>query len=434
VKLKRQIFFFSTIALLVLIFFVPIKLSCNRLPSGSSSSKDIQNAELKYIRDYTPVECSLDSSKSFKNNGLTYYVLDFPGIYTYFELAFLFFQEEDVQEKDANGNPERTEVSHFKVLTPWYKTWWAFLLYVIGFVLLVFIVVKWRAIKLAHKKQKIEKIVEERTKEIKKKYQQLEKENIRLKEQSEKLKEMDMIKSRFFDNLSHEFRTPMTLIMGPLEQMIDSSHDPQQKKQLELMHRSSQRMLNLINQLLALSRLDGGKMKLHAVNQNIVPFLKGILPSFSMMAHQNQLEMEFRSEEKEIFLYFDAQMMEEVMYNLLINAVNYTSPGEKITIFVSTDQQDHKKEKSSPSEFVKISVSDTGIGIPTEKLPHIFDRFYLVKDIHKGSGIGLALVKEIVILHHGKIDIHSREGKNSGTEFVIYLPLGNKHLREEEIV
>jgi len=186
----------------------------------------------------------------------------------------------------------------------------------------------------------------------------------------------------------------------------------------------------LINQLLDLSRFDSGKIKLQATSQNIVPFLKGILTSFHTLAVQNQLELDFQpGDEKDISIYFEAPKMEEVIVNLLINAVKFTPAGGRITLSVS-------KEGAESSGLVRISVRDTGIGIPKEQFSHIFDRFYqagnLKKKGHKGTGIGLALVKEIITLHHGKIDVHSQEGK--GTEFNIRLPLGAEHLEPEEIV
>ncbi|NIM16355.1 MAG: response regulator, partial [Candidatus Aminicenantes bacterium] len=340
-----------------------------------------------------------------------------------------------VRAKNVYEHMGEENTFRFKVLPPWYKTWWALLFYAILFFLLVFFIVRWRSGKLEREKQRLEQIVKERTKEINEKNQQLEKQTIKLTEQSEKLKEMDKVKSRFFANISHEFRTPLTLIMSPLEQMFDDTRDEKQKKELNMMLRNSRRLLTLINQLLDLSRIDSGKMKLQTACQNIVPFLKGILASFHGLARQNKLELDFHPEEEDISVYFDAQKLEEVMYNLLINAVKFTPPGGKITVSVSIDRQDQPEEGSLPPGFVKISVCDTGIGIPKDQLSQIFDRFFQAKiskeKAHKGTGIGLALTKEIVLLHRGKIDVHSQLGK--GTEFVILLPLEPKQPEPGEI-
>ncbi len=324
----------------------------------------------------------------------------------------------------------------FKVLPPWYKTWWAFLLYVLMAFSTVFYIVKWRSAKLEHDKQRLEQTVRERTSEINEKNQQLEKQTLQLQDQAEKLKEMDQVKSRFFANISHEFRTPLTLIMGPLEEMESESREKEQKERINLMLRNSRQLLTLINQLLDLSRIDSGKVKLLASPQDIVPFLKGILSSFQILAQHNQLGLEFQSEEDKVSLYFDYQKMEEVITNLLINAVKFTPTGGKITVSVKVGRE-QTGTAALGSEFVEISVQDTGMGIPIEQLPHIFDRFYQVQGpyprdhAHKGTGIGLALVKELINLHHGNIDVSSIEDK--GTTFTIRLPMGTAHLRPEEM-
>jgi signal transduction histidine kinase/DNA-binding NarL/FixJ family response regulator len=347
-----------------------------------------------------------------------------PGLYTF-----------KVQARNVYDHPGREDSFKFRVLPPWYRTWWAYLSYGALFFTAMLFFIKWRSGKLVREKQKLERIVIDRTKEIKDKNRKLEEQTFQLKEQSEKLKEMDRVKSRFFANISHEFRTPLTLIMGPMEQILAGNRDKDLKNQLNLMLRNSHRLLTLINQLLDLSRFDSGKMKLQAAPQNIVPFLKGIMASFEQLAVQKKLAVKFmaESEVEDISLYFDSPKMEQVFTNLLINAVKFTPAGGEIVVSVKRGQP---REGSFPAGFIEISVCDTGIGIPQEKLPHIFDRFYQVErpgsPDHKGTGIGLALTGELAALHHGKIDVHSREGM--GTEFVIHLPLGNEHLKADEVI
>jgi signal transduction histidine kinase/DNA-binding response OmpR family regulator len=336
-----------------------------------------------------------------------------------------------VQAKNIYEDLGREAVFKFKVLPPWYKTWWAVVMYIFLFFGVMFLVVKWRSARLEQEKQQLEQVVKERTKEV---YQK----NELLEEQSEKLKEMDRVKSRFFANISHEFRTPLTLIMGPLEQMLSGNRDKKENRQLGLMLRNSRRLLTLINQLLDLSRFDSGKMKLQAAPQNIIAFLKGIVASFGVLAQQNQLELKFEAREDDITLYFDAGKMEQVITNLLINAVKFTPAKGKIVIAVTREPG----EEEHSAHLLKISIEDTGVGIPKEQLPYVFDRFYQAEGSvretldqgHKGTGIGLALTKEVISLHHGNIDVHSRTGESSGTEFVILLPLGHEHLKPEEIV
>lgn len=329
-----------------------------------------------------------------------------------------------VKARNIYERESREDVYEFRILTPWYRTWWAFLIYAAILIISVFYFIKWRLRYLEHEKEKLELTIKERTKEIAGKNKQLEEKTGQLREQSEKLKEMDEVKSRFFANISHEFRTPLTLIMSPLEHLLASDRDKKEKKTLNAMLRNSQRLLTLINQLLDLSQIDSGKVKMTVSRHNIVSFLKGCAAAFDLMTEKKGLDLEVTADQEEIFLYFNSSKMEEVMYNLLINAFKFTPPGGKITVSVSMAE-----------EVAVLSVKDTGIGLSQEKMRRIFDRFYQAGDFHdighKGTGIGLALSREIIHLHHGTIDVNSKEGE--GTEFVIKLPFGLEHFKNDEI-
>ncbi|MCP4214921.1 MAG: response regulator [bacterium] len=285
-----------------------------------------------------------------------------------------------------------------------------------------------RSLKLEQEKLQLQQILRERTEEI-------EQKNHELENQSKKLQDLSEIKSQFFANISHEFRTPLTLIIGPLEQMLSQSDDTLERKKFTLMLRNSQRLLGLINQLLDLSKLDGGRMELQTGYQDVVPFLRGIAASFEMLALQNELDFLFRSYQEQIILYFDQVKLEEIIHNLLLNAIKFTPPGGKITVAASVDPG---IGPGFPEGAFVITVSDTGLGIPSDRLEHIFERFYQAggyeESKHKGSGIGLALSKELVELHYGEIDVSSRQGSNSGTTFTVRIPLGKQHLKEEEII
>ncbi|MCP5105860.1 MAG: response regulator [bacterium] len=329
-----------------------------------------------------------------------------------------------VRAENIYQNISREDVFQFKILPPWYKTWWVFLLYGIFSFLLVFFIVKWRSRRLVLEKQRLEQVVRDRTKEI--------------AEKSEQLKEMDKVKSRFFANISHEFRTPLTLIMGPLEQMLsgagpDAGDVRVQKKQLNLMLRNSRRLLNLINQLLDLSKFESGKMTLQAAPQNIISFIKGITASFETAAEQHELDLRFNAGDDTIILFVDPEKLEKVMSNLLSNAVKFTPPGGRISVSVTQTASG----SGFPTGSVEISVSDTGIGIPGDQLQYIFEHFYQVggsnEHKYKGSGIGLSLARELVMLHRGTIDVRSSEGPENGTEFIVRLPLGKEHLEPAEI-
>jgi signal transduction histidine kinase/DNA-binding response OmpR family regulator/ligand-binding sensor domain-containing protein len=323
----------------------------------------------------------------------------------------------------------------FTILPPWYLSWWAITAYVIMSGVLVFLLIKWRVRKLEQEKKKLQEKIRQSTRELEEKNRILETQTHRLQEKSEELKEMNRIKSRFFANISHEFRTPLTLIMAPLEKKLEECLDKTEQEQYETMLMSAQRLLNLINQLLDLSKIDGGKQKLQVCQQNIIDFTRSIISSFQVLARENDLNMEFVAEEEDILLYFDPPKMEEILYNLLINSVKFTPPGGSITVSI---KKSSPLDEGSLVDGVEISIKDTGTGIPKDQLPHIFDRFYQAETsgFHRGTmegtGIGLALSRELVRLHHGNIDVHSTEGQ--GTEFIIVLPLGKEHLEEAELL
>jgi signal transduction histidine kinase/DNA-binding response OmpR family regulator len=334
-----------------------------------------------------------------------------------------------VRAKNVYDNISREAAYEFRVLPPWHKTWWAFCIYGIALLFMVYLVVRWRSRKLLKEKQHLARIIEERTREIREKNRQLE-------EQSGKLKEMDKVKSRFFANISHEFRTPLTLIMGPLEKILstkDALDREAVEKDAKVMLRNSQRLLHMVNQLLDLAKFESGQMKLQTSLKNIVPFLKTMIASFESKAFQCKLELTLQAQQEEMLLYFDADKLEKVMVNLLSNAIKFTPAGGKVTV---SAREILTKAPGFPHGFMEISVSDTGPGIPEDQLPRIFDRFYQTAGTHehhqKGSGIGLALTKELVKLHHGTIEARNREEK--GSEFIIRLPMGSEHLAPDEII
>jgi len=239
-----------------------------------------------------------------------------------------------------------------------------------------------------------------------------------------KMHEVDELKSRFFANISHEFRTPLTLIMGPVKRMRDDEDDPRKREDLGLVHKNASRLLELVNQLLDLSRLESGNMKLRTASQDIVPLLKGLLQSFCSYAERKRIVTGFSSSEENMVVYIDRDKVQKIITNVLGNAFKFTPEGGRIELTVVHD-----------ARYVSIRISDTGIGIPVEKIPHIFDRFYQVDGSHtreqEGTGIGLSLTRELVELHKGTIMVESEEGR--GSTFTVRLPLGRAHLLPEEI-
>jgi signal transduction histidine kinase/ligand-binding sensor domain-containing protein/DNA-binding response OmpR family regulator len=284
-------------------------------------------------------------------------------------------------------------------------------------ILFTFLIYRFRVRALKNRQKDLTIQVELRTSEI-------NDQKLQLEEQSKKLKELDQVKSRFFANISHEFRTPLTLLLGPLEQMIDNCTEEERKRKLTLMRRNAQRLLRLINQLLELSKLDSGKMKLQTGKTCMNSFVHGLVDSFQFMAQQKELELVFLSEHEneELMLFVDPRKMEDVMTNLLINAFKFTPAGGKIEVEI---KQHTPADEHFPWGYVEISVSDTGPGIPPDQLANVFDRFYQADSTYeyhqKGSGIGLALCKELVELHNGVIGVNSPEGR--GSVFYFRLPL-----------
>ncbi|MEN8711774.1 MAG: ATP-binding protein [Arenicellales bacterium] len=240
-----------------------------------------------------------------------------------------------------------------------------------------------------------------------------------IKEQTEKLMEMDQIKNRFFANLSHEFRTPLALTIGPLEDAINGNFgkiESPLRRQLEVMLRNSHRLLRLINQLLDISKMESGDMKLENGRYDIRQLVSDTFLAFTPFAERKKIKFSNSSGEQPIFLDFDYRMLERILNNLLSNALKFTPEHGKVNISLEQRQQ--------PNEGVLISVRDTGTGIKRQDINKIFDRFYQVDGTssreYEGTGIGLSLVKELVELHGGYIKVKSEP--SFGAEFTVFIP------------
>lgn len=241
--------------------------------------------------------------------------------------------------------------------------------------------------------------------------------------------ETEKIKSRFFANISHEFRTPLTLILGPAEK-INANISTDVIKDSGTIKRNAQRLLQLVNQLLDLSRLEAGKYKLKASKGNIASFVKGITLSFESLSESKDITLMLQTEREYIEMYFDKEKMIKILSNILSNAFKFTPEDGKITVSVK------EMKNKNCAESVQIKIRDTGIGIPQEDIPKLFDRFYQVDSSftkeYEGTGIGLALTKELVELHHGIVSVESKLGE--WTEFTLNFPTGRDHLKYEDIV
>ena len=244
-------------------------------------------------------------------------------------------------------------------------------------------------------------------------------------EAKKELEEREQIKSRFFANISHEFRTPLTLLLGPINELMENTRDPKDKELLEMARRNAHRQLQLVNQLLDLSKLDAGKMDLRASREDFIPFLKGVAHAYESLARERKVGLTINCPDGELPLYFNRDKMEKICYNLFSNAFKFTPPGGKISVGLQ-----------KVNDKAVLTVADTGIGISEERLPNIFDRFFQAgsgkNEVQEGSGIGLTLVHELVQLHGGTIAVKSSPGK--GTTFTLEFPLGKNHLQPDDIV
>ncbi len=253
--------------------------------------------------------------------------------------------------------------------------------------------------------------------------------------ETNKLKELDQLKSRFFANISHEFRTPLTLINGPLERLIEENTDVENHKTFKMMYSNASRLLQLINQLLDLSRIESGEYVLRAQRGDIVAFIGGLAMSFGSLADQKKIMLnmevspELENPEFKDHFCFDRDILEKICNNLIYNAFKYTPDNGRITVSLS-------KVNNYPQEdFLELIVEDTGVGIPEDKLLFIFNRFYQADksgfNNHEGTGIGLAYVNELVKVHKGEISVSSVAG--SGTTFRVRFSAGESLLSADLI-
>ncbi len=235
--------------------------------------------------------------------------------------------------------------------------------------------------------------------------------------EAERLKQLDQVKSDFFSNVTHEFRTPLTLILGHLDQVIPNIGDDQAKQELIVVKRNAKLLEKLINQLLDIAKIEADRMDLDLRRGNLVPFIAEIRKSFKSLAERKGVGLKYEATEETINMDFDPDKIELIFFNLLSNAFKFTDKGE-VSLSVSTVTKDG-------SDLAKLVVQDTGIGIVEDQLDKVFDRFYQSENSrwrkNKGTGIGLALVRDLVELHMGTIDLKSISGV--GTEITIHLPI-----------
>jgi signal transduction histidine kinase/CheY-like chemotaxis protein/streptogramin lyase len=284
-----------------------------------------------------------------------------------------------------------------------YRKWWFYALGALPFLLAGSLY----TMRIKGEKNRLEREVMLRTK-------QLYKDKEVIKEQAVQLQKLDKAKTRFFTNISHEFRTPLTVILGMAEQIRNHI------KEKDIIHRNAHQLLRLINEILELGKLEAGNTFASYIQGDIITFLKYLLESFHSLAEQKNIALEFESTAVPLILDYDPEKMNHIVSNLLTNAIKFTPEGGKVRILVELHRN------SSPPLY-QFSVTDTGIGIAQNKLINVFDRFFQAEDevnqAKGGVGVGLSLVHELVKLLKGNINVQSVPGQ--GTTVKVMLPYTN---------
>ena len=294
---------------------------------------------------------------------------------------------------DGLWNDNATSLT-LHVLPPPWKTWWAYTIYLVLILVVVFLI--FRTL-----------IMRERLKAS------LHLERIEL----EKMQEVNQMKSRFFANVSHEFRTPLTLISGPVNDILEDEDDSKKIGYLEIVKRNTDRLKRLIDQILDLSRLEAGKLEINEKEVNLFRFLTALSSSFSSLAEKKEIRYQVQIPEAEIMVLTDDEKLEMILYNLVSNALKFTPAMGEVNIHatvITKNDMDH----------VILTVSDTGPGLDEKERLAVFDRFYRIQDpaqTNEGTGIGLALTKELVELMNGQIEVRGDKGK--GAIFEVALPV-----------
>jgi signal transduction histidine kinase/ligand-binding sensor domain-containing protein/DNA-binding response OmpR family regulator len=289
------------------------------------------------------------------------------------------------------------------ILPPWWLTWWAYALYTVLALAALYGARRYEMNRLRLKSRlEIERV------------------------EADQLRELDRARSRLFANVSHEFRTPLTLTMGPLDDLRAGMHGPLSPaiaEQVDLARRNAGRVLDLINEILALARAESGRETLHARRIDLGPFVTSVARTFLPLAERKAIAYETQGPAEQVIVYADPGHLDRALSNLLSNAFKFTPDGGAVRVTVSADDA-----------TARVVVRDSGPGIPAAELNRIFDRFHRAKTAgtQPGTGIGLALARELVSLHGGSIAAESEEG--FGSTFTVTLRKGRAHLTPEQVI
>jgi signal transduction histidine kinase/ligand-binding sensor domain-containing protein/DNA-binding response OmpR family regulator len=308
-------------------------------------------------------------------------------------------------KKILPGNPSGSEdlVLNITILPPFWMTWWFR-----SVIILILAAICYFLIRFIINREKIKnELVFEKIK-------------------ARNLHEIDMLKLRLFTNISHEIRTPLTLILGPLEKLISKKVSEEDvPSHLAMVYRNTRQLDRLINQLLDFRKLETGNLKLELIQDDMVSLVSNVVKSFEEYAKENQITLEFHTLKKKLVAIFDPDKVETILNNLVSNALKYTEEGGMVSVHLSlvfAPEDEDSLNNQPEKQYIEISVKDTGKGISETNIDKIFTRFFRIdsKNESSGTGIGLALVKELVKLHKGNISVISKPGK--GSKFTLRLP------------
>jgi len=286
------------------------------------------------------------------------------------------------------------------VLPPWWRTWWAYAIYILIIIALLYFFYNYIISKIEYRNQ----LALERMK-------------------AEKMHEIDQMKIDFFTNVSHELRTPLSLILDPLEKLHSDQVDSSKlKNYYAIMYRNAKRLLLNINQLLDFRKIEAGKLNLELSKNDIIAFVNNIVEMFSLQANKRNIILRLNAFTQSYMMYFDKDKLDKILFNLISNAFKYTPDNGEICVDIEKEKTNDEK---IDNEFLKIYIKDTGIGIADDEKDKIFDIFYQAKGqkVYNGdsSGLGLALTKKLIELHKGEIFVESELGK--GSCFILKLPV-----------
>ena len=311
-----------------------------------------------------------------------------------------------IRAKDNTIYSNIKEITIF-ISPAWYASWWAKIIYCLLSLTIIFIII----LQIRHRYRMHQEML-----------------------QHIHAEQINEAKLQFFINISHEIRTPMSLIISPLQKLIKNENNNERLKIYHIIYRNAERILNLVNQLMDIRKIDKGQMCLMFQETNIIPFIEDLCTTFDQQANTKNIQLQFHRQVQDLNVWVDTANFDKIILNILSNAFKFTPEKGKIDITIRTGKDNTLPEPLK--QYAEIIISDTGTGIDEEEKEHIFERFYQIRNSQQnpkgGTGIGLHLTRSLVELHHGVIYVENNENQ-PGCRFIIRLPLGNKHLRPEEV-